>query len=62
MNGFLVPCRDEEAVARVLEALRCDPERRTRMGDSAQRGVIDRAEVGKVADSYMQLYRDLSVG
>lgn len=62
VNGFLVPCRDERAVARALEILRRDPQRRTRMGDSAREGVADRTAVGKVADCYLQLYRDLGVG
>jgi glycosyltransferase involved in cell wall biosynthesis len=59
VNGFLVPCRDETSVANALEALRSDPERRRRMGEGARRSLIDRAEMDKVADSYIRLYRDL---
>lgn len=59
VNGFLVPCRDPDAVAAALETLRADPERRRKMADAARDSVLRRFHVDAMVDAYMTLYRDL---
>lgn len=59
VNGFLVPCRDPDAVAAAIDALRADPERRQKMAVSARDSVLRRFHVDAMVDAYMTLYRDL---
>jgi glycosyltransferase involved in cell wall biosynthesis len=59
VNGFLVPCRDEGAVAAAIDSLRSDPERRLRMAANARDSVLRRFHVDAMVDAYVKLYSDL---
>jgi L-malate glycosyltransferase len=59
VNGFLVPCRDEAAVATAIDALRSDDERRLRMAANARDSVLRRFHVEAMVDAYLKLYSDL---
>jgi glycosyltransferase involved in cell wall biosynthesis len=59
VNGFLVPCRDEAAVATAIDSLRSDDERRQRMATNARDSVLRRFHVDAMVDAYVKLYSDL---
>jgi L-malate glycosyltransferase len=59
VNGFLVPCRDEAAVATAIDSLRSDHERRLRMAANARDSVLRRYHVDAMVDAYVKLYSDL---
>ena len=55
----MVPVGDEEALARGLEELLREPERRARYREAALRRAQEFA-VARVSDRYMSLFRDLA--
>jgi glycosyltransferase involved in cell wall biosynthesis len=57
-NGFLIPPRDSQAIARALEALLEAPERRREMGRNSLQLVQERFELSIVAREYAEVYRD----
>ena len=59
VNGFLVPCRDEAAVAAAIDSLRSDRERRLRMAANARESVLRCYHVDAMVDAYVKLYSDL---
>jgi len=59
VNGFLVPCRDPDAVALAIESLRADPERRRKMAVAARDSVLRRFHVDAMVNAYITLYQDL---
>jgi L-malate glycosyltransferase len=59
VNGFLVPCRDEAAVATAIDSLRSDDERRLRMAANARDSVLRRFHVDAMVEAYVKLYSDL---
>ena len=58
-TGVLVEPGDPEALARAIDALLADPERRTRMGEAAAADARTRFSLERQVDAYLDLYEEL---
>jgi glycosyltransferase involved in cell wall biosynthesis len=56
-DGLLVPTRDWRAMARALEELARDPERRTRLGRAALAKVRERFSASRHSREFFELYQ-----
>ena len=60
-GGILVPPGDGEALARALDALAADADERSRLGAEAVRIVERHYAIARVAERYVETYRDLGL-
>jgi glycosyltransferase involved in cell wall biosynthesis len=58
-TGLLVPVEDVEALARALQQLAADPEKRKLMGAAGKERVLQRFSVQRMVSSFEALYQDL---
>lgn len=57
--GYLVPLQDSQAVARALEKMLKDPQKRQEMGLAARRHIEENYDWSKIAGQYLELYQKL---
>jgi glycosyltransferase involved in cell wall biosynthesis len=55
-TGFVVPPLDAEAIAAALEQLAADAELRSRLGEESRRRVLERYDLGPLADRHAHAY------
>jgi len=58
-NGFLVPVKDSETLAKKIEQLIDDPAKRQTFGQNARELVVKNFALPKVVDAYIRLYREV---
>ncbi len=61
-TGLLVPPSDADALARAIDTLAGDPERRARLGAAAGRRVRERFTIRRMVDGTMRVYEGLRSG
>lgn len=58
-TGYLAQAYDTEELAEGIRWILEDPERLTRLGNTARKEAVEHFEIGHVTDSYVELYEDL---
>ena len=59
VNGFLVPPRDPDALARAILRLIEEPELRRRFGQASRQRAVERFDLAKIAEQTRSIYQDL---
>lgn len=62
VEGFVVPCRDVEAMAEALVRLGRDPELRRRMGEAGRRRVLEEFTLDRQTREWMEFYERVRAG
>jgi glycosyltransferase involved in cell wall biosynthesis len=58
-NGFLVEQKDSQMIVEKIELLMSDAELRERMGMKGKKWITDNFEIGRMSQSYINLYETL---
>ncbi len=61
INGMIVPPRDEDSLANVLEELASNEALRRQLGRAARKKVEERFDIGRSAEEYASLFRRMSL-
>ncbi|HUF99777.1 MAG TPA: glycosyltransferase family 4 protein, partial [Ilumatobacter sp.] len=59
VTGFVVPCRDSDALADRLLCLARDPQLSRKMGKAGRQRVLDSFDAQSWIDQYVRLYNEL---
>jgi glycosyltransferase involved in cell wall biosynthesis len=62
IDGWLIPVRDADALARAVIALACDADLRQRMGAAAAQRARREFDIGRVVDAYEAVLRRVAAG